>query len=146
MGLHAAEPPAAPGIGDPPAASRAARHGLRWPLLQALEGRGWRDADVARRLGPALPRLFGARLEAFQSSMIDTRPLRVEGAALVADGVVPDTLGYRAAFLALGSSGDMLGVIRSGRHGTTVERFGSLALLQDPAVLHAYQEFLGIDE
>jgi hypothetical protein len=40
----------------------------------------------------------------------------------------------------------LLGVIKSGRHGTTVDRFGSLALLKDPAVLHAYQEFLGIDE
>ena len=145
-GLHAAEPPAAPGIGEPPASSRAARHGVRWPSLQALEGKAWGDADVARRLTPALPRLFGARLIAFRAAMIDTKPLRVEGTALVAEGIVPDTLAYRGAFLALGSGGDLLGVIKGGRHGTTVERFGSLALLQDRAVLHAYQAFLGIDE
>jgi hypothetical protein len=37
-------------------------------------------------------------------------------------------------------------VIKGGRHGTTIERFGSLEVLKDPALLHAYQEFIGIDE
>src|ERR1700712_3262034 len=142
----AGEVPAAAGIGDPPAASVTVRHGLRPPQLQALAGQSWRGADLARGLKPVLVRLLGTRYDALNASMVDTKPWRAEGKAMVAEGIVPDTLGYRGGFLALGDSGDVLGVIKSGRHGTTVERYGSLALLKDPAVLHAYQEFLGIDE
>lgn len=142
----AGEAPSDPGIGNPPAASVTVQHGLRSSQLQGLAGKGWRDADMTRRLKPALMRLFGARYDAFNASMVDTKTWRAEGKAMVAEGIVPDTLSYRGAFLALSGSGDMLGVIKSGRHGTTVERYGSLALLKDPAVLHAYQEFLGIDE
>ena len=144
--LAASQAQEVPGISDPPAASRAVRHRLPAPQLQALAGKGWGDPGTARLLKPTLRQLFGARYDAFSASMAETKPWRAEGAAFIAEGVVPDTLAYRGAFLALGNNGDLLGVIKSGRHGTTVERFGSLALLNDPAVLHAYQEFLGIDE
>jgi hypothetical protein len=36
--------------------------------------------------------------------------------------------------------------IKSGRHGTTIKRFGLLEVLKDQALLHGCQEFLGIDE
>jgi hypothetical protein len=75
--LAASKAPDGAGISDPPAASRAVRHQLPPPQLQALAGKDWRDAGMARLLKPTLRQL--------------------------------------------------LGVIKSGRHGTTVERFGSLA-------------------
>src|SRR4051812_8339315 len=91
----AGEAPTAPGISDPPAASVTVRHGLRPPQLHALAGKDWRDAAVARRLKPVLLRLFGARYDAFNASMAETKPWRAEGKAMVAEGVVPDTLAYR---------------------------------------------------
>lgn len=140
------EAPAAPGIGAPPAASSGVRHALRWMQLQALAGQRLHDKDVSRLLGPTLQRLLGPRYDGFKASLIDEKPLRVEGASLVGEGIVPDTLGYRGAFFIFGSHGEVLAVIKSGRHGTTIERFGSLEVLKAPALLHAYQEFIGIDE
>lgn len=140
------EAPAAAGIGNPPAASIGVRHAVRWPQLQALAGQRLHDKQVSALLAPTLQRVLGARYDGFKSSLVDEKPLRVEGASLVGEGIVPNTLGYRGAFFAFGSRGDVLALIKSGRHGTTIERFGSLDLLKDPAVLHAYQEFIGIDE
>lgn len=142
----AEEAPAVPGIGAPPAASIGVRHAMRWPQLQALAGQRLHDKPVSRLLGPTLQRVLGTRYDGFKASLIDEKPLRVEGASLVGEGVVPDTLGYRGAFFLFGSHGDVLAVIKSGKHGTTIERFGSLEALKDLASLHAYQEFIGIDE
>jgi hypothetical protein len=119
---------------------------MRWPQLQALAGQRLHDKPVSRLLGPTLQRVLGTRYDGFKASLVDEKPLRVEGMSLVGEGIVPDTLGYRGAFFAFGSSGDVLAIIKSGRHGTTIERFGSLEVLKDQALLHAYQEFIGIDE
>jgi hypothetical protein len=78
--------------------------------------------------------------------MADDKPLRLEGSGLIGEGVVPDTLGYRGGFFILGKGGAIFAALKSGRHGTTIERFGSLEVLKDPALLHAYQEFIGVDE
>ena len=97
-----------------------------------------------------MQRVLGAGYAPFRASMADERPLRLEGrgagAGLVGEGVVPDTLAYRGAFFIFGSRGEVFAAIKCGRHGTTIERYGSLAVLQDAALLHAYQEFVGIDE
>lgn len=138
--------PSVPGIGAPPAASIGVRHAMRWPQLQALAGQRLHDKHVSHLLAPTLQRVLGMRYDGFKASLIDEKPLRVEGTWLVGEGIVPDTLGYRGAFFVFGSRGDVLAVIKSGRHGTTIERFGSLDALKDPALLHAYQEFIGIDE
>jgi hypothetical protein len=144
--VAANDAPAIPGIGAPPAASVGVRHTLRGPQLQALAGQRLLDKHVSRLLGPTLQRVIGTRYDGFKASLIDEKPLRVEGTSLVGEGIVPNTLGYRGAFFVFGSRGDVLAVIKSGRHGTTIERFGSLEVLKDPALLHAYQEFIGIDE
>jgi hypothetical protein len=143
-GLFAAE--ARAGIADPPAASTTVRHKLRWSDVQALQGQRLKEASASRLLAPELKRLLGNRYDDFKSSLVEESPLRLEGDALVGDGVVPGTLGYRGAFFVVARSGEMLAVIKSGRHGTTIERFGSLQVLKDPHLLHTYQEFIGIDE
>lgn len=94
--------------------------------------------------------MLGLGYAPFRASIADEKPLRLEcsgaGAGLVGEGVVPDTLGYRGAFFIFGSRGELFAAIKCGRHGTTIERYGSLAILKEPALLHAYQEFVGIDE
>jgi hypothetical protein len=144
--LAATGSPARHSIAQASADGAGVRHAVRWPQLQALAGQRLRDAAASRLLSPALRRLLGTRYEQFKVSLGDEQPLRVEGGALVGEGVVPDTLGYRGAFMVFGSQGELLAVLKSGRHGTTIERFGSLELLNDAALLHAYQEFVGIDE
>ena len=142
----APEMPGVPGVGAPPAASTGVRHAITWPRLQTLAGRRLREKPVSRLLSPTLQRVLSARFVAFAAALIDDQPLRIVGASLVGEGIVPDTLGYRGAFFVFGSQGHVLAVIKSGRHGTTIERFGALEVLNEPALLHAYQEFIGIDE
>lgn len=145
-----APPPAgaAPGAGihDPPASGMRLRHAIPAAQLQALVGLRFRDARAEQLLRPDLKRLLGGRYDDFRSSLVEEQPLRIEGKALVGEGVVPGTLGYRGAFFAFGENGEVFAVVKSGRHGTTIERFGSLDLLKSHPVLHAYQEFVGIDE
>jgi hypothetical protein len=138
--------PDKPGITDPPAKSAQVRHALSLPRLQALAGQRLRDPGASRLLAAPLARVLGGRYEAFKASMADEKPLRLEGGGLIGEGVVPDTFAYRGAFFVFGKRGEVLAVIKGGRHGTTIERFGSLEVLKDPALLHAYQEFIGIDE
>jgi hypothetical protein len=138
--------PDKPGITDQPAQSARVRHALRLPQLRALAGKRLRDAGASRLLAAPLARVLGGRYEAFKASMPDEKPLRLEGGGLIGEGVVPDTFAYRGAFFVFDSRGEVLAVIKGGRHGTTIERFGSLEVLKDPALLHAYQEFIGIDE
>lgn len=141
---------AKPGIGDPPAASVKVRHGLSLRQLETLAGKRLLDAGAARLLAAPLQRVLGAGYAPFRASLADEKPLRLEGrgteAGLVGEGVVPDTLAYRGAFFIFGSRGEVFAAIKCGRHGTTIERYGSLAVLKDAALLHAYQEFVGIDE
>lgn len=139
-----------PGIADPPASSAKVRHALSRTQLAALSGKRTRDAAASRLLAAPLGRVLGGRYAAFRASMAEEKPLRLEGAGaaagLVGEGVVPDTLGYRGAFFIVGGRGEVFAAIKCGRHGTTIERFGSLGVLNDPALLHAYQEFIGVDE
>lgn len=149
-GLACSDTQASPGIGDPPAASSKVRHGLNRHQLEALAGKRLQDAGAARLLVAPLRRALGAAYAPFRASMAENKPLRLEGrgagAGLLGEGVVPDTLAYRGAFFIFGSGGEVFAVMKCGRHGTTIERYGSLAVLRDPALLHAYQEFVGIDE
>ncbi|NUZ06892.1 hypothetical protein [Piscinibacter koreensis] len=139
--------PAAAAIVDPPPAPAVRPHALKWPRLQALAGKRLADPAVERVLGPALRQALGRRYAEFKASLADEAPLRIEaGRALVGEGVVPNTLGYRGAFFAFDRDGAVLAVLKSGRHGTTIERFGSLAPLKDHELLHAYHEFAGLDE
>ncbi len=138
--------PVTAGIHDPPAVSARVRHTIPSRQLQALASQRLGDASVSRLLLPDLKRLLGGRFDEFKASMADEQPLRMQGQVLIGEGVVPGTLGYRGAFFLLGDKGEMLAVLKSGHHGTTIERFGSLDLLKDRAALHAYQEFVGIDE
>lgn len=140
------EAPGKPGITDPPAESAKVRHALAWPRLQALAGKRLQQADVSGVLAPSLKQVLGGRYKAFRASMPEEKPLRLEGGGLIGEGTVPDMLAYQGAFFIFGSRGEVFAVIKSGRHGTTIERFGSLEVLKDPALLHAYQEFIGIDE
>jgi hypothetical protein len=134
------------GISEPPPSSVAVRHAVPWPDLQALGGRRLRDPRAARLLTPSLRRVLGRRYDDFMAALGEEAPMRVAGAGLIGQAVVADTLGYRGAFFAYGRDGDVLAVLKGGPHGTTIERFGSLRLLGDPALLDAYREFVGIDE
>jgi hypothetical protein len=133
-------------IHDPPAASAQAHHQLRWAQLQALAGGRLRDARATRLLGPSLARVLRGRYPVFKASMPDEKKLRLEGTGLVGEGVVPNTLGYRGAFFIFGRHGSVFAVIKGGRHGTVIQQFGSRQVLKDAVLLHAYQEFVGIDE
>lgn len=133
-------------ISGPPPSGAAVRHALPWPGLQALAGGRLRDARVARALVPALRRVLGTREADFMAALGEEAPMRVTGSALVGQGTVANSLGYRGSFFAFGHDGSLLAVLKGGPHGTTIERFGSLRPLDDPEVLHAYQEFVGIDE
>ncbi|MBK4737784.1 hypothetical protein [Noviherbaspirillum pedocola] len=138
--------PSTPGISGPPAQSVGVRHAASWTQLQALAGKRVSDPAAARVLGPPLSRALDGRYKAFTASMSEDKPLRVEGSGLIGEGVVPDSLGYRGSFFIFGKNGAVFAALKSGRHGTTIERFGSLEVLKDPTLLHAYQEFIGIDE
>lgn len=145
--VHACPVDAAPaGITDRATDPAAARHDLPWGMLQQFARHGLDDRVAAANLRPFLRRLLGPRYPELVAALAGQQPLRTEGAALVGEGAVPGTLGYRAAFFAFGADGSLLAVLKGGQHGTTIERFGSTALLRDRAVLHAYQEFVGIDE
>lgn len=141
---------ARPGIADPPAGSIKVRHALSRQQLEALAGKRLRDASAARFLSAPLRRVLGAGYLQFRASMAEEKPLRFEGsgvaAGLVGEGLVPDTLGYRGAFFIFGSGGEVFAAVKCGRHGTTIERHGSPGVLKDPALLHAYREFIGVDE
>jgi hypothetical protein len=148
--LACSETQAKPGIGDPPAASTRVRHALNRHQLKALAGKRLQDAGASRLLAAPLQRVLGAGYAPFRASLAEEKPLRLEGQGaglgLVGEGMVPDTLAYRGAFFIFGSRGAVFAAIKCGRHGTTIERYGSLDVLKDPALLHAYQEFAGIDE
>ena len=133
-------------IVDLPTSGKAARHPVAWAALQGLNGGRLGDARGSALLAPHLKRLLGSRYADFIAALGEEAPLRVEGAGLVGEGVVPNSLGYRGAFFVFGRNGDVLVVTKGGRHGTAIERIGALELLKEPALLHAYQEFLGIDE
>jgi hypothetical protein len=133
-------------IHDPPARSAQIHHPLRWPQLQALAGGHLRDTRASKLLGPSLARVLGGRYPLFKASMADEKKLRLEGVGLVGEGVVPNTLGYRGAFFVFGRQGSVFAVIKGGWHGTVIQQFGSREVLRDPVLLHAYQEFVGIDE
>jgi hypothetical protein len=130
-------------IHDPPSASVQHQHRLRWSQLKALAGARPR---ASRLLGPPLARVLGSRYQVFKASLPEEKRLRVEGTGLVGEGVVPNTLGYRGAFFVFGRQGGVFAVIKGGRHGTVIQQFGSPEVLGDPVLLHAYQEFVGIDE
>jgi hypothetical protein len=143
---HARPAPVSSVIHDPPAASAQVRHRLCWPQLQSLAGARLRDTRASKLLAPSLTRVLGGRYPVFKASMLDEKALRLEGAGLVGEGVVPNTLGYRGAFFIFGRHGSVFAVIKGGRHETVVQQFGSREVLRDPGLLHAYQEFVGIDE
>jgi len=143
---HARAKPISAVIHDPPAAGAQAHHRLLWPQLQSLAGARLRDARASRLLAPSLARVLGGRHQVFKASMPDEKKLRLEGNGLVGEGMVPNTLGYRGAFFIFGRHGSVFAVIKGGRHGTVIQQFGSRKVLKDPGLLHAYQEFVGIDE
>lgn len=136
----------AAGIRDHWAPAVSARHALPWPQLQRLAGARPNDPQVARLLDPTLKRLLGARYAEFRSALGTAPALRLESTALVGEGTVAGTLGYRGAFFAFDRNGQVAAALKGGPHGTAIERFGATSLLAKGPLLHAWQEFAGIDE